>query len=237
MLIGVLAIICLLSYHAKTGTAAWFVSETTATGSLVNAETADLVDIKSTVVSYSDDGIAHVEVNVTNEHESMIPIQIGDVQKNIEPGETVTAQISKHISEKATSVVIPFIGFENYIDEVIEVPLEQKSVETMKETTSGMEQGEVVEQDDEANASQEETMALEEDEAVQSEDAETASEKSEQDKTAEHKKQKSVEEKPGQYEGVAKEKPPTFGNQAEDRNSAEEAPEEDTDGPSVKDKQ
>ncbi len=241
MLIGVMtmAIFCLLSYSAKTGTVAWFVSETSTTGSLVNAKTEDLLDITSTVISCADDGIAHVEATVTNKHVRMIPIRLGDVENDIAPGESTSVQIAKRISGERKRVDIPLKGFDDYIDEVIEIPLGQKCLETMTGSGHGD-----LEEESEADVVEEEAVESNEVEAVVEEtggseekgveagavqdgsaDGAAETEKSERDKTAAEPDQ--AEDEPVQQEEAqqknteAREKE---GDQAVERESAGDAP-------------
>lgn len=190
ILIGVSAVFCLLSFYAKTGTAAWFVSESAARGSLVNAETSDLVDVKSAVTSCANDDVVQVKVIVTNKHQSMIPIRLGDVQRNIASGETVSVHISEQITEKATGLDIPFKGFEGYIDEVVQVPLARECVEEATKPAQ------------EKAAKQKEK---ESDKIIKPESGKPATgvtAKPEDQKQAEHKVIEPEEEKPEQQEGT-----------------------------------
>lgn len=123
LVLAVLAMCYLLSFLAKTGTAAWFVSETEAKGSLINTVTDDLISVTSTVVS-CENGLAQVSVSVTNQYEIDIPIQVQENHYLLLPAETYTEVISKKIPEEGDKIQIPLSGLNNYIEEMIEVSVD-----------------------------------------------------------------------------------------------------------------
>lgn len=112
----------LLPFLAKTGTTAWFVSETEAHGEIMNAVTDDLISVESTVAS-CENGIVQVKVSVRNKSEGDIPIQLQETHYNLLPGKTITKVIRKEFSKEMDEIQVPLIGFDFYIDETIEIPI------------------------------------------------------------------------------------------------------------------
>ncbi len=128
----VLVLCYLLSFLAKTGTAAWFVSETEAKGSLVNAVTEDLISVSSTQVS-CENGQAQVKVTITNLYEIELPIQLQEIRHYLLPGETLSEVITTPNSGLVNEIQIPLSVFNHYIEEMIEIPINCESNEELLE--------------------------------------------------------------------------------------------------------
>ncbi|WP_042143606.1 hypothetical protein [Paucisalibacillus sp. EB02] len=130
LVIGVLAMCYLLSFLSKTGTSAWFVSGIEAKGNMVNAVTDDLISVSSTLVS-CENGQAQVNVSIMNRYEIEIPIQLQETHHHLLPGETFSKAISTAISEGLNEIQVPLTGFNRYIDEMIEIPIDCNNDEAL----------------------------------------------------------------------------------------------------------
>lgn len=150
LVIGVLAMTYLFSFViAKTDTSAWFISEIEANGKIVNATADDLLLIKPKVMSYDTNCVVNLKIDITNISKIIIPIKINGVQKNVSPGRTLSKPFQKKVSCKAEVVTLHLTGLNEYIDELILVPLKGESLK--ESVRAGQEDTEVdVAESDEA---------------------------------------------------------------------------------------
>ncbi|MCC5803183.1 prolipoprotein diacylglyceryl transferase [Rossellomorea vietnamensis] len=182
--------------NSLPGTYAWFTSETSASGTIQNATTEDLLQIGSSEITYGDDcsiehslsvkNISDMSTNVT------ISLQTGSgeeqvISQKLKPGaslQTAPDAISDPSGGcEATSVDYHIKGFINYVDETFSVavdpakmiqpivpqPEEMKGEEKSKEQVeTKVEETEKAEPQEEAVETEEKTPVMDEEEDAES---------------------------------------------------------------------
>ncbi|QHE63357.1 hypothetical protein FHE72_21980 [Rossellomorea vietnamensis] len=170
-------------------TYAWFTSETSASGTIQNATTEDMLQIGSSDITYGDDCSIEHSLSVKNISDMstkvIISLQSGSgeeliTSQKLKPGEsfkTAPDAISNSIGEcDVTSVDYHIKGFINYVDETYSVavdpakmiqpivtqPEETKAEEKAKEQDETIEKAEKAEPEEEAVETEEESPVMNE---------------------------------------------------------------------------
>lgn len=133
MLIFMLTAMYMICFFGSIDTAAYFTSETVSKGHIVNATTNDLLSIKPAVKAYDKNGVVQINMEVTNLSSVSIPIRFADIHETVKPGETVTKTVQKMVSADMKTVQIRIVGFNHYIDERVQIPIDGNKLVTSEE--------------------------------------------------------------------------------------------------------
>ncbi|MBB2481291.1 hypothetical protein H5P36_13935 [Bacillus sp. APMAM] len=124
----IILIYCLFLFAGKLNTYAWFTAEINASGEITNATTKDLLSISTSDVTYYNNCEISQNITIENISTIMIPIKLIDQNQALHPGETFTTTIKQKVSCKDTDVNYHLLGLNHYIDEMINVPLDQNKL-------------------------------------------------------------------------------------------------------------
>ena len=106
MMISTLITVYLLFFvMGQHDTSAWFVSETTAHGSMGNTTTEDLFSTTAEVISYETGGVVSVKVGITNISEIDIPIKLEGHAVTLSPDETFSEVFYEQVPLDATEII------------------------------------------------------------------------------------------------------------------------------------
>lgn len=158
VLIGVLTMVFLLSLAiAKADTAAWFVSETEATGHMVNPSTENLITINPKVISYEANCVTNIQIEITNISEIDIPIQLKDFQETLSPGESFSKVLEEEVACDEIETTIDITGLNHYIEESICISLHRELLKETSESDDGPDPLMVEDKDDKESADENES--------------------------------------------------------------------------------
>lgn len=136
----------------KFQTHAWFVAETKAEGQLTNATTDELITVSTSEVIYQENCRISQEIVVENISDLEIPIKLLEQHKMLMPGETFNASVDQMVSCEQQEAQYQLIGFNQFIDMLIQVPLDPAkllaSVEMKEEKSQDIETEESSDQTD-----------------------------------------------------------------------------------------
>lgn len=143
---------CLFLMEDKFQTHAWFAAETIAEGQLTNATTDDLITVSTSEVTYQENCKISQEIVVENISDIEIPIKLLKQHKILMPGETFNASFDQLVSCEQNEVQYQLIGFNQFIDMLIQIPLDPTkllaSVEMEEENNQDSETEEIGDQTD-----------------------------------------------------------------------------------------
>lgn len=124
---------CMFFSLGKYSTYAWFSSEIRGSGSIINGNTEDFLLISPEIISYENDCTVKGEILITNISDLQIPIQLEEVNMELNSGESFMYSFKSDVSCDSTEINFHILGFTNFIDENITIPLDSKQLVPVEE--------------------------------------------------------------------------------------------------------
>ncbi|MGG3470160.1 hypothetical protein ABES02_22075 [Neobacillus pocheonensis] len=121
---------------------AWFNASASSTGQIVNATTADLIEIVPREIEYGKNGKVRTSISIKNISDVAIPLRVELLWNNkiltststtLKPNTTFSTNQEQIDAVTNKELQYRIIGFNQYIDEMVSVPIDQGKVNASKE--------------------------------------------------------------------------------------------------------